>query len=275
MSTISKPLIALLFCLGTVQTLYAGNNEMAATPPVESNAQVTSQPAARASIQALSQPLSTFSKIQVGPLINVVLQQGESEHIRLEYDGIAEDKLNYMVKGKTLHIYLDDARYTVKQETVINAGLSQKVPIYRGVTITAYVTYKALDEIQFRGEEHLSCSDSLQSDKFKLKVFGESEVTLAHLQSRRLKVHAYGENSISIKTGDASLQKFRLFGENRINTEYLAADRIKTNSFGESEMKLSSSHKLNVLSFGSMKMEYAGDPQFKRIVLGDANIDQK
>ena len=223
----------------------------------------------------LEKPLQHFDKIKVGPLVNVVLTEGAQEHIRIEYKGISPEKINYSVKGNTLNIYLDDAKYTVKTEEVNNNGYKQKVPIYRGVEITAYVTYQNLKEMEIRGEEKVSCKDSIKSNKFKIRLFGESSVDLAYLDTDQLKVRLYGENSLGIRAGDSKVQKYRLFGENKIYTEGMSGDRVATSSFGENDLKIAATDRIKLWGFGDVKMQYSGDPLLKRFVIGESHIDKR
>jgi HSP20 family molecular chaperone IbpA len=220
------------------------------------------------SAQILTDSLPHFNKIQVSPKINLVLNQGEKEYIRIEYDGIESEKINYSVKGNKLRIYLEDAKYTIKTEEIIKDGNRQKVPIYRDARVTAYVSYKSLKNIQVRGEETVICHDSLISRKFKIRLFGESRLELAFLQSRHLKVHAFGENKLTIRGGDSDIQTYRLFGENKISTENMAADRIKASSFGESSLALFATEEIRLWGFGEVDMQYAGDPYFRKLIVG-------
>ena len=114
-----------------------------------------------ASAQEISKPLKEFSKIQVSPFISLVLEEGDTEHIRIEFAGIEPEKINYSVRGKKLRIYLDEAKYTGKTEEVFTDGHWQQVQVYRNVKVTAYVSYKSLKTLQIRGEEQVSCIFSL------------------------------------------------------------------------------------------------------------------
>lgn len=222
----------------------------------------------QSSAQTLTDSLPPFKKIVVSPLVNLVLSQGEREHIRIEYEGIGAEKINYAVKGNTLRIYLDDARYTVKTEEIDKGDYIQSVPIYKGVQLTAYVTYRHLKNLQVRGEETIICQDSLVSRKFKIKLFGESKVDLAYVQSRRFKVHAFGENKLTIHGGDAGMQTYRLFGENKIDVESMPSGRVRASSFGESELALYATEEIRLWGFGEVEMMYDGDPYFRDFVVG-------
>jgi hypothetical protein len=231
----------------------------------------TDKPAA----EPISQSLPPFEKLQVGPLVNVVLQEGATEHIRIEYEGISADKINYLVKGNKLSIYLDDAKFTVKSEEVVKDGHRLKVPIYRDVKITAYVTYTQLKSIQISGEEKLSCEDALSSKKFRIRQFGETQVKLASLETGRLRVQSFGENRLTIEHGESNVQSYRLFGENRIDTKKMTGYKISTSMFGESSLNVYASDEISLWAFGEVKMQYAGDPQLNRFVLGVSTINKR
>lgn len=224
--------------------------------------------------QTIEQPLPKFDKVQVSPLVNLVLNEGDTEYIRIEYEGIEPEKINYSVRGKKLRIYLDDAKYTVKNEEVIKDGYRQNVPIYRGVKVKAYVTYKSLKNIQVRGEEKVSCKDSLISKRFKISLFGESDIDLAYLQTRRLKVRAFGENELIIRAGDSEVQKYRLFGENKIDTESMYAQMISTSFFGESRLDLYASEEIKMWGIGEVRLRYSGKPYLKKFVVGESSITE-
>ncbi|WP_224998676.1 GIN domain-containing protein [Cesiribacter sp. SM1] len=230
---------------------------------------------AQAPAEPISVALPGFEKLQVGPLINVVLKEGEHEQLDIEYSGIAPEKINYKVKGNKLSLYLDDAKFTVKTEELVKDGYTQKVPIYRDVQITAYVTFKKLKSIQISGEEKLSCEDALISKKFRIRQLGETQVVLASLETGRLKVQSFGENRLSIRNGESNVQSYRLFGENRVDTENMAGNQISTSIFGENSLNLYASDEISLWAFGDVKLRYSGDPQLNRFVLGVSTINKK
>ena len=55
--------------------------------------------------QEISQDLKSFSKVIVSPKINLILEQGDHENIRLTYSNVSADKINIIVQGNTLRVY--------------------------------------------------------------------------------------------------------------------------------------------------------------------------
>ncbi|QHT70643.1 DUF2807 domain-containing protein [Rhodocytophaga rosea] len=223
--------------------------------------------------QTLTKSLPAFEKVIVSPLINLVLEQGEQESIRLEYEGVAEDKINYNVEGKTLKLYLDGAKLRVKNQRYDKDGWTYNKADYENVHITAYVTYRKLEVLQVRGEETTICKSALIQPAFKLKVFGESKVTLIALETNRLKVSLYGQNQIKIQSGSSDHQRYWVYGENKIDSEKLVGKKTTTTSFGESTLYVHASQQLLVTALGESDIVHRGGAQVSRkIVLGSNTI---
>jgi hypothetical protein len=225
--------------------------------------------------QTIDKPLPHFEKLVVSPLINVVLTEGDQEHIRLEYHGVESQKINYAVKGKTLRVYLDDAQITVKNRKHYDEdGYMYKKPIYKDVRITAYITYRQLRSLEVRGEEEVTCQSPLVQDDFKVKLYGQSTVTLASLETNHLSAYLYGENKLAIQSGHSQTQKYRVYGENRIDTRNFTSRHISASSIGESRLALHASDELRVTTLGESDVYNAGEGHTnKRLTLGRANIE--
>src|ERR1700741_3849673 len=94
-----------------------------------------------------------FDKVIVSPNIEVTFIEGNEEKVTIEKSTVESDKINIRVKGKTLRIYLDDAKELVKNEKKYKNGHKVKQPIYKGTVVTATVMYTTLTELSIRGEE--------------------------------------------------------------------------------------------------------------------------
>lgn len=110
-------------------------------------------------------------------------------------------------------------------------------------------------------------------DKFKLKVYGESDINFASLRTDRLKVGLYGQNNSDINSGEARVQRYRSFGENRIDSKKLASRKAKTSVFGEADFDLAVSDKLKVSAMGETYVTFSGPANVnKGIILGISKI---
>lgn len=220
--------------------------------------------------QEISRDLKSFRKIIVSPKINLILEQGESEHIRLKHSNVDADKINIKVQGHTLRIYLEDAKVTEKMYRV---GGNQKRSIYHNASVTAYVTYKELEHLEIRGNQELTCNSPLTAERFTLKAYGENDINLASLKTEYLRTSLFGGNDLNIKTGKAEYQKYKLFGENEINTEDVKSFSATTTIFGESRIKLNTQDNLKVNAFGESQVSYNGNASVnKGLIFGRAQI---
>ena len=223
-----------------------------------------------AQAQEITRDLKSFNKIIISPKVNLILEQGDKEDIRLVYSNVDADKINIRVQGNTLRVYLDDAKVT---EKTYRTHDNQKRSIYHDASITAYVTYKELEHLEIRGNQELTCNGPLQAERFTLKAYGENEINLASVKTEYLRTSLYGDNDLKIKTGKAEYQKYRLFGDNKIDTQELKSFSATTTIFGESKIKLNSQDNLKVNAFGESQVSYNGNAMVnKGLIFGKAQI---
>jgi hypothetical protein len=223
--------------------------------------------------QEIKKDLKHFTKIIASPRINVVLQKGEQENIRLVYNDITKSEINFFVKGKTLHIFLDDAKKVERTVREHGENGTYRRGVYEGVSITAFVTYRDLTMIEVRGGQELTCNDAIDSDRFKLRAYGETNITLASLKTEYFKASLYGQNNLKIKKGKVLEQKYRLFGENKIDTQEMRSEYTSTSIFGEGKLKIHSTEEIRVNAFGEPHIYVNGGGHVnRRIIFGKAEI---
>ena len=231
---------------------------------------ITSVTAAMA--QEISKSLPSFRKVVVSPRVNLVLEKGDKESVRLVYDRVTPDEINIEVNHKTLRIYLDDAKVTERTERY-SEHPTQKRSIYHDVTITAYVTYRDIEHLEVRGSQEITCNGPLMAERFTLKAYGENTIKLASVKADYLRTSLYGGNKLQISGGKAEFQKYKLFGENKIDAQSLKSYSAIATSFGESKLKLATQDNLKVNAFGESRIEYFGDANLnKGLIFGETEI---
>ena len=220
--------------------------------------------------QEITRDLDSFRKIIVSPRINLILEKGDQESIRLVYSNVPADKINITIKNNTLRVYLDDAKVNEKTERV---NPYEQRSIYHNVSLTAYVTYKELEHLEIRGNQELTCNGPIRAERFTLRAYGENEIWLASVKADYLRTSLYGENDLKIRGGKAEYQKYKLFGENRIDTHELKSYSATANSFGESQITLTTQDQLRINAFGESQISYNGDADVnKGLVFGNTTI---
>jgi hypothetical protein len=220
--------------------------------------------------QEITRDLGSFRKIIVSPRINLVLEKGDQESIRLLYSNVPADKINITIQNNTLRVYLDDAKVNEKTERI---NTNERRSIYHNVTLTAYVTYKELEHLEIRGNQELTCNSPIRAERFTLKAYGENDIRLASVKADYMRTSLYGENDLKIRGGKAEYQKYKLFGENRIDTHELKSYSATANSFGESQITLSTQDQLRINAFGESQISYNGNADVnKGLVFGNTTI---
>lgn len=219
--------------------------------------------------------VKNFDKVIVSPHIQAIFVKGNSPSVAIEKSTTEMDKVNVEVNGKTLRIYLDDAKEVTKNEEYYVNGQKRKRPIYKGTVLTVRVTYQDLEELSLRGEETIVCESPIDQEKFRLKIYGESQVYLNEVKLRELHTTIYGESFLEVKKGSTEHQKFIVYGETKINTLGVANKSTKITAYGEGSYRINASDRLKVTAYGEATIAYRGNPNVdKGIVIGEAIIQR-
>lgn len=222
--------------------------------------------------QEIERELKHFTRIVASPRINVILTRGDREAIRLVYHDVSKNKINIDLTGRTLRIYLDNAR-KVERMKPGSGRHGRRESMYAGASVTAYVTYRELEMLEIRGNQELTCNGPINSDQFTLRAYGENDITLSSLHTEFFKAKLYGENDLRIKKGKVIEQKYLLYGENKIDTREMRSAYSVTSIFGEGYLKINSSEEVRVDAFGEPRIYVDGGAYVnRRLVFGKATI---
>lgn len=214
-----------------------------------------------------------FDKVIISPHIQITFIEGEKESIMIENARLPQEKINIEVVGNTLRMYLDGAKTTTKTIKTNENGRERKKPIYIGTMVTAVITYTQLRELSIRGEEIIECKSPIKRDDFRLKIYGESKMTMNSLKVNSLRVSIYGESYLEIKEGSVNDQKYTVYGEGKVNTLGMINENTKITAYGESNFRVRVSDHLKVTAYGEATVAYNGNPSIhKGIILGEATI---
>lgn len=217
--------------------------------------------------------VKSFDKIIVSPHIELNLVERSEESVKIENAKVSEDKINVVVEGKTLRIFLDGAKMVTKSEKVERGGDKWKESIYKGTMVTATVSYRTLKALSIRGEEVVKAKSPINQDKLKLAIYGDSKVYLNSLTVKDLTASIYGESYLEIASGSVDRQVFRAYGESEVNTTAMDNRNTKITAYGESNFRIKVSDRLKVTCYGETIVTYEGEATLdKGIVIGEAEI---
>ena len=227
--------------------------------------------ALQAHSQVETYSVDSFSKVIISPHIAVTFVEGDTESVTIHSSTEPLDILNVEVSGKTLHLYLDDAKTVAKREKLAVDGWYEKRSIYKGTVIQATVTYEVLDELSLRGEEKFECSTTLDQPKFSLTLYGDSEVFLSDVKLDNMTTTIYGESSLEIGSGTIGRQKITAYGETRVNTGGVTSNETKITAYGEGDYQVAVEDRLKVTAYGEATIAYTGTPEiYKGVIIGEA-----
>lgn len=225
------------------------------------------------SSQSKSTKVDPFTKVIVSPHIQVTFQEGESEKVTIESSTVSDDKINIETIGKTLRIYLDGAKEVTKTEKVDQNGKAERKSIYQGTVIKATVTYVELNELSLRGEETFVCKSTLKSNRFRLNIFGESQVVFDKVALGNLQATIYGESYLELKAGTADRLRITAYGQSKVNTLGVESTTARITAYGEAGFRLNVIEELRVTAYGEAMVEYLGNPTVKKgVVIGEATV---
>ncbi len=225
--------------------------------------------------QVKSIAVEDFDKVIVSPHISVSFVQGSQNKVEVHSSTEPLEKLNVEVVANTLRLYLDGAKTYTDSKKEKGDNYSYSNPIYKGTVITATVTYTQLEELSLRGEEKFVCESPLKQDKFRLKIFGESQVSFKEVVLQSLMTTIYGESFLEIEGGVIAKQKITAYGETTVNTLDVATKETKITAYGEGSYRIAVSERLKVTAYGEATIAYSGSPEInKGIIIGDATIQK-
>jgi len=219
--------------------------------------------------------VNEFDGVIISPHVEVIFIQAEEESVVIENIDVSMEKLNVEVKGKTLHIYLDDAKVYTKSEKVKYDDYKSKHAIYDGTVVSAKVYYKHLEMISLRGEETHKVESPLTGDKLSLKIYGESDVFISEVDLKEFHATIYGEAYLEVKQGTAERQRLISYGEGEVNTIGVNNNTAKVTAYGEGNIRLNVSDELKITAYGEASIHYKGSPMINHgLVIGEARIHQ-
>ncbi|MEM1338822.1 MAG: head GIN domain-containing protein [Bacteroidota bacterium] len=223
--------------------------------------------------QLETRTVKSFEKVIVSPHIQVVFEEGEVEQVSIEDADIPLEKLKVEVNGKTLRIYLEDAKFLTKRVKYKAPYGKNKRPMYQGTEARVVVHYKNLKRLAVRGEQQITLNSPIERHKFRLLLYGESKVIFNKIAVNKLRTTIYGESEVEVKSGTIEKQKYLAYGESRVNTLGALNGTTRITAYGESDFKVNVRDKIKLSAFGEALVRYEGDPNINRgIVIGRARI---
>ena len=219
--------------------------------------------------------VKSFKEIIISPHIEATLIESDTEKVVVNSSAEPIEKVNVEVKGKTLRVYLDDAKDITKTEKVKKNNYKYKKPIYQGTVLNITVYYKNLDLLSIRGEEKIVCESSIDQEIFKLKIYGEPDVNFNELNLEEFKVTVYGDSELKVEKGRVHEQRVVVYGEAEVNLLGIDNGSSRLTAYGEAEFKINAKKRIKFTTYGESTLGYKGNPDIdKGISIGEYEIYQ-
>jgi len=207
--------------------------------------------------------VESFDKVIISPHVKVTFVKGNTESVAIENCEVDTGKVNIILKGKTLRVYLDGAKEVTKNEKDSEYGGNAKRPLYDGTILTVIITYKTIQDLSVRGEETILFKGKLEQDRFGLTMYGTCKMYMDEVLLKNMHTTVYGESYLEMKSGDITEQKFVAYGESKVNALAINNNITKATLYGESQLRLNAADLIKITSFGDSKIGYKGDPEIK------------
>ena len=227
------------------------------------------------SLAQTKKTVKSFNKAVISPHIETTFVQGDEDSVTILENKVSDDKVNIEVNGGTLRVYLDDAKTTTKHKKVYKNGMKMNVPIYKGKILTILVTYKYMDKLSLRGEETTVCESPIDVEHFKLKMYGDAEVTLNDVDIQQFDVDIFGEGLLVIKTGHTGHQHITSYGASEVNLLEVDNKTTKLKAYGEAEFRVNASEHIKFTAYGEAELFYRGTAEVNQgLSFGDSQINR-
>jgi hypothetical protein len=202
-----------------------------------------SQESGNKNVVTQDRQLSSFNAIDVGGAVNLMIQKGESQSVKIETDENLLDKITTEVSDEILKIGSKGIKNATKTNVYVTTTILKALNAHGAVDVTGESLFEA-DEFTIEGSGASSVKMALDVNYLKSTISGASDVTL----SGRAKVH-----KISV-SGAGSLKAKGLVTE---EADYLVE--------GAGDAFLNVTKNLKGETKGAGDVKFIGDPETNAI----------
>jgi hypothetical protein len=199
--------------------------------------------------------VADFDEVSVCCGMHLLLEQGDSESVRLEGDDNILDKIKTSVKGDTL---------VIEYET----GLKNIRPTKR---VRAYVVMPVVRGVKTSGGSKLTASE-LIADDFELSVSGGGSADIDYLEADTLTLDASGGGSVNIASGEVDDQSVKVSGGGDYSAADLKSQTAELDAEGGGNATIWVVDELDVSASGGSKVQIYGTPRITQNTSGGSSI---
>ncbi len=209
--------------------------------------------------QSESIKVAPFDEVTISPYISVIFRQANEESVVIKNSEVDRNKIKMEVKNGELHIYLEGAKITSKEENVYVNGREIERDIYSGTQAQITINYRNLVSVEIRSEEQIIFEDEIDVKEFNLDIYGSPKVFFKSITAEEFLVAMYGESYLKIDDGIVDFQRYRCYGSSEVDAFNLQTIDTKITAYGNNHVRVYASDRIKVSAFGEANIQYKGN----------------
>lgn len=190
--------------------------------------------------------VSSFNKIEVDGVFNVILSQSDKESVKIETDENIQPLIITSVENETLKINMKDSTSIDKMKK-----------------INIYISFVTISKLNTNGVGSLRCSNKLNLKEFELDAKGVGATELI-IDAEKLSINSEIVGAL-ILSGNAKEVFINNKGLGAISAFDLKAEKLSLHSEGVGAAEVYASNDLSVDVSGLGSVKYKGNPKTKNI----------
>ena len=199
----------------------------------------------------------SFSKVHSGGSWEVILEEGNTEEIRIEAKGVSLDKVRTEIEGDVLQLGLVKGNYN-------------------NVNLKFYVTYKKLEGVKCSGSGEMEVKSDVTADEFYIGLSGSGDIKMEGLRADELDVNISGSAKVTIESGAVGEAEISQSGSGDFEAENLSIDELNVSKSGSGGTYVGDLGMVSLHASGSGDVVYSGSPRMGDIkVSGSSSIRKR
>ena len=199
----------------------------------------------------------SFSKVHSGGSWEVILEEGNTEEIRIEAKGVSLDKVRTEIEGDVLQLGLVKGNYN-------------------NVNLKFYVTYKKLEGVKCSGSGEMEVKSDVTADEFYIGLSGSGDIKMEGLRADELDVNISGSAKVTIESGAVGEAEISQSGSGDFEAENLSIEELNVSKSGSGGTYVGDLGMVSLHASGSGDVVYSGSPRMGDIkVSGSSSIRKR
>jgi len=234
-----------------------------AAPNAPAAAKPTPEPCAGVESQRETRVLTSFSRIEVEGVAEVLLRQGKTEGATVEASPDLIRRIQTEVHDGTLYIDVSQERRWSDWTHLFHTEQTPRVT----------VDFVRLERVESGGAIKL-LADGLKADELRFDFAGASTVRIRNVQATLLRLEGSGATKVEL-SGKVGAQEVELSGAGSYAAFDLESDRARVRVSGAGKAYVNAKTALSVEISGAGLVEYFGNPKLDKDISGVGKVRRR